>query len=251
MKTLYIAWRDPDSRRWFPVGRLSFHDGKYHFVYTQGARASSQFSPFQGMRDFDLVYQSGQLFPFFANRILSKSRPEYPSLLRWLKMEAGDSDPLTILALTGGVRQTDSFETFACPVRTAQGDYQISFFSHGLSHMAQDAVDRVNGLKPGDNLYLLLDDQNVKDPLAIALRTDDPPIIVGYCPRYLNEDFRFLISANSADAVSVTVEQVNSDAPLQFKLLCKFASPWPPEFKPCTNWYYQTLTGEPAADCEV
>jgi len=24
MKTLYLAWQDPEDRRWLPVGRLSF-----------------------------------------------------------------------------------------------------------------------------------------------------------------------------------------------------------------------------------
>jgi hypothetical protein len=38
MKTLYLAWQDPEDRRWFPVGRLSFDGYVYRFVYTNGAK---------------------------------------------------------------------------------------------------------------------------------------------------------------------------------------------------------------------
>ena len=35
MKTLYLAWQDPEDRRWLPVGRLSFDGHVYRFVYTK------------------------------------------------------------------------------------------------------------------------------------------------------------------------------------------------------------------------
>ena len=37
MKTLYLAWQDPEDRRWLPVGRLNFDGHVYRFVYTKGA----------------------------------------------------------------------------------------------------------------------------------------------------------------------------------------------------------------------
>ena len=37
MKILYLAWQDPQSRQWFPVGKLSVEGGIYRFVYTKGA----------------------------------------------------------------------------------------------------------------------------------------------------------------------------------------------------------------------
>jgi hypothetical protein len=34
MTTLYVAWRDPETRSWYPVGQLSFEGEAYRFVYT-------------------------------------------------------------------------------------------------------------------------------------------------------------------------------------------------------------------------
>ncbi len=46
MQTLYLAWQDPEDRRWLPVGRLSFDGHIYRFVYTKGVEQSPRFVPF-------------------------------------------------------------------------------------------------------------------------------------------------------------------------------------------------------------
>ena len=34
---LFLAWQNPSTRPWFPIGKLT-HDGRfYHFIYLQGA----------------------------------------------------------------------------------------------------------------------------------------------------------------------------------------------------------------------
>ena len=81
MKALFIAWQDSKTRSWSPVGRLTRESGLYHFVYTRGAEKVSNFRPFGRMQDLHKVYQSKELFPIFANRILAKSRPEYQDYL--------------------------------------------------------------------------------------------------------------------------------------------------------------------------
>jgi len=101
MKVLYLAWRDPKGRTWFPVGRLSFDGKVYRFVYTRGAKQSPNFLPFARMEDLTTIYESDELFPLFANRLLSKKRPEYQEFLQWLNTRPGEDDPLTSLALEG------------------------------------------------------------------------------------------------------------------------------------------------------
>ena len=59
------------------IGRLEFANGTYRFVYTRGAKTAKGFTPFSGMENLDDIYKSAELFPIFANRLLSKSRPEY------------------------------------------------------------------------------------------------------------------------------------------------------------------------------
>ncbi len=71
----------PDSMGWRPVvGELQHDDDLYRFWYTSGARKPG-FRPFAQMEQLDQVYESETLFPLFANRLLSESRPEYEAYL--------------------------------------------------------------------------------------------------------------------------------------------------------------------------
>lgn len=243
MKTLFVAWQDPCMRRWYPVGCLSFDGTTYRFVYTKGAQEAENFSPFMRMKKLDLQYESKELFPIFSNRLLSKARPEYKALLTWVNVAEAKADPITMLAITGGSRNTDYLEVFPCPAPNAEGLYDVEFFCHGLSHLSESVIQRVNTLKPKDRLFLMFDVQNSVDQLAIALRTDDPAMIVGYCPRYLNTDFHRLIEHNSG-RIEVSVRQVNQDAPLQMRLLCHLAASWPEGFQPCSTELYQPLVAD-------
>jgi hypothetical protein len=246
MTDLYVAWRDPENRSWFPVGRLSFNGKAYRFVYTKGARKSPHFIPFGRMEDLDAVYESLELFPLFANRLLSKKRPEYHDFLQWLDVPAGQDDPLTLLARTGGIRETDTLAVFPCPERQSDNTYSVQFFSHGLRHLSAGSAERVHNLRPGEQLYLMLDFQNSHDPWAVALRTDDPLALVGFCPRYFAQDFRLLLDRSGPKAVRVIVERVNHDAPVQLRLLCRFTAPWPEGFRPCAEEAYEPLAQQEA-----
>lgn len=68
MKTLYLAWRQPDHR-WWPVGRLSHDASEYVFTYTKGAVSAAEggFRPLLSFPDLDDVYVSKKLFPLFGN----------------------------------------------------------------------------------------------------------------------------------------------------------------------------------------
>ena len=240
MKALFLAWQDPESRGWYPVGKLTFQDGAYRFVYTKGAKASSNFIPFGLMRDLEKEYFSKELFPLFSNRLLSKKRPEYNDFLRWADLENGDVDPLVVLARTEGIRGTDSLTVFACPEPDAQGVYKFEFFSHGLGYLPDESVKRINTLTIGERLFVMLDPQNPHDRFAIALRTNDPKTIVGYCPRYVSHDFLEVLG-NNLDSVRVSVARVNAEAPIQLRLLCRLTAEWPMNFRPCSSGHYEEL----------
>jgi len=95
---LFVAWQDPETRRWWPVGRLSCKNGDCHFVYTRGVEASERFVPFGRMTNFHDVYVAKVLFPLFANWLLPKSRPEYGDFLRWLGLDEGSDDALELVS---------------------------------------------------------------------------------------------------------------------------------------------------------
>lgn len=241
MKTVYLAWQDPKDRGWFPVGRLSFDGNVYQFVYTKGALKSPNFIPFGRMLNLRDVYVSKELFPLFANRLLAKTRPEYKAFLGWLNLQNSEDDPLALLGRSGGVRVTDSLAVFPCPEKSGEGIYDIHFFCHGLRYLPDHAAQVVEKIQPGARLFLMPDPQNPHDAYALALRTDDPVTIVGYCPRYLTKDFLFLLRSGPPDTPKVLVERVNSDAPIQLRLLCNLRAPWPEGFEPCSDEDYEVL----------
>lgn len=243
-KCLYVTWQDPASRRWFPVGRLCFNRNAYEFRYTRGAKKASVlggFVPFGRMESLESVYTSKSLFPLFANRLMDKSRPEYSSFMRWLNLQEKQMDPLTVLSLTEGLRGTDNLELFPCPEPTIFNQYEVSFFSRSLGHLPEHAVNCVNRLNPGDRLFVMHDLQNKYHDLALAIRTGDPVAIIGYCPRYLCNDFHSLLRATNPLSCEVVVVRVNLDAPLQLRLLCNFKAPWPKGFVSCSEDEYKIL----------
>ncbi len=240
MKAVFIACQNPESRRWVPVGRLTAKGTVFQFVYTQGAMVSPSFRAFGAMSDLHSLYESPTLFPLFSNRLLSKNRPEYHDYLRWLDVKPEISDPLDELAKTGGIRATDSLIVFPCPEPQEDGRYSISFFGHGIRHLPHESQQWVERLEPGRRLYLMLDNQNEQDALAIAMRTE-PVMVVGYVPRYFAEDFRKIMDSKIADTIDVQVDKVNHDAPIQMRLLCTLKSVWPAGFAPCSGDLYTPL----------
>jgi len=240
-KTLFVAWQDPKSRQWAPVGQLSRSDNLYHFVYTQGVAEMGNFIPFCRMTDIKKEYISEELFPLFANRILAKSRPEYKDYLKWLGMSESTYDSLDELARTGGVRSTDLLELFPCPQPSNESTYNVYFFGHGLRYLYDENQKRALSLKQGDELYIMSDIQNEFDEKALLLRTGDPVMLVGYAPKYYSAEFSQLIKKVGASEIKVVVARINVDAPLQFRMLCKITSPWPADFEPCNKNLFKPL----------
>ena len=156
---LFIAWRAGGAAqgRWGPVGRLRRVAHGYRFVYTRGARALEGFCPFPDMPRLDAVYESEDLFPLFANRLLARSRPEYEAYLTWSGFDPQDPpDPIALLGVTEGMRQTDSLELFPLPQPDADGCYSTRFFLHGLRWMPEVAQARATRLESGEPLGLTL-----------------------------------------------------------------------------------------------
>lgn len=234
MSTLFVAWQQPDSREWIPVAKLEHNGSTYAFSYTQGIFRAKDFRQFSGMQNVEAVYESPRLFPLFANRLISKSRPEFKDYLRWLGLSDMDEKPMAILALTGGIRGTDSIELFQPPEVSEQGQYHLEFFARSLSHLPQAAIDRIRLLEKGERIYLMTDPQNNFDAQAVAMRTGTPSWFLGYCPKYYAQDLGSLLS-NPECGLQVTVKCVNLDAPSNMRLLCSVTAKVPCEFSPLSK----------------
>lgn len=245
LKTLFLAWQDPDSRAWYPVGKLDHVDGVYYFRYLQGAieaQKAANFQPLWAFPDVHHCYSSTELFPLFANRLLRPSRPDYKDFVQWLNIPGEQDDPIALLARSGGKRKTDSFEVFPCPERD-NGLYHIHFFTHGLRYMPSESQSRIQALEVDEELQVMHDMQNPVDPRALILRTKDL-YIVGYCPRYLVQDF-FELVCHFPAKVKILVERINPPpTPLQFRLLCNLTTDWTEDFHPFSSPNYQVLVSK-------
>lgn len=251
MKSLFVAWRPPmpDQTGWRPVGRLEHDGGLYRFSYTHGALKPG-FRPFAQMEQLDQIYESVDLFPLFANRLLPKSRPEYEAYLRWSGFDIGTPpDPILVLGVTEGIRQTDAVEVFPCPVPDVEGCYLNKFFLHGIHWLSPSAIERIGRLQDGERLRLMLDLQNEVDPNAVALRTEVDLMQIGYVPRYLAKDVWHLVQTCEVDFIELFVDRVNRDAPLQNRVLCRMHACWPEDFQPCSGPDFEPIPAGVQSSC--
>ena len=98
-----------------PAGKLWHSGGVFHFVYTPRPVDASIRSSMLGLVFPELVelveYKSPRLFPVFSQRVPLPSRPDFRSIMdSWGVCECEYSDPLAILAKSGGKLLTDHIE---------------------------------------------------------------------------------------------------------------------------------------------
>jgi len=245
-RTLFLAWQDPDERDWYTVGRLDQKDGTYIFQYTKGAKQAQEhgFDPIVSFPDFQRTYESDEIFPLFANQVLSRNRPEFDNFVEWLSIPKDEADPIAILARTGD-QVTDTLEIFPYPQKRDEHTYTLHFFVRGLRHQSTCAIDRAKKLKSGDPLLLTPDVQNEHDPNACLLRTaeqeEQDMHLMGYLPRYLAREFARLPKEEMRNS-TVKVVRVNpSPAPVHFRILCRLTMNWTSEGMPFDESVYQPL----------
>jgi len=248
--SLYVASRSGgrENGNWGPVARLDRVDDGWRFLYLEGAKTLLEFRPFYEFPDVNQIYESDSLFPLFANRLLSKSRPEYEAWLTWGGFNPNDPpDPIALLGVTEGRRMTDAVEVFPCPHPDGNGCYLTRFFVHGVRWMPEPAQQSVLKLSTGSELALLPDRFNASDRNAVALRPLDDSVgryLIGYIPRYLAVDVCQLYDQCDVEFIDVTVKSVNRDAPWQQRLLCQMNACWPDGFRPCATKAFQPIVTE-------
>jgi hypothetical protein len=244
MSTLFVAWQSPEpSRSWFPIGRLDAENpSSFIFRYTQGAldaETHAGFKPLVSFPDFRKRYESNQLFPVFKNRVLDPARKDFKEYLGWLDLDPAHSDPIEILALTGGERQTDSLEVFPRILKRADQTFSCRFFLHGLRHVSDAGRATANALAAETPLQVAVELNNPVGPLAIQLQTTDCHMI-GWAPRYLVQDL--IAGINEHPMVSAKVVRVNEHgAPLARRILIELTGTLPASFEPMSGAQFRLL----------
>ena len=223
MRKLYLAWQSPKTRRWFPIGQLTYDGENYDFVYTHGveqALADNSFKLLHSCPELNRIYTSPKIFPLFSNRLMRSSRPDFVDYIQSLNFSEDEIHPITILSRSGGRKATDDFEVFPYPEAKEDGLYEIHFFVRGLRYMPEASIESVKQLQAEEHLYVMQDFQNPYDSNALLLRNEQRHNL-GFCPRYLTADITQILKQNS-ESVSVEVEKVNpAPNPMQFRILCK------------------------------
>jgi hypothetical protein len=173
----------------------------------------------------------------FKNRVLGSQRRDFSSYLASLALD--QADPIEILAVSGGERQTDSFEVFPKIEKALDGSFVCRFFIHGLSHLPKVAQDKANLLTEGELLGVSVELNNPKYGLAIQL-TSSHYDFLGWTPRYLVRDL--LKAINKEHNISAKVVKVNhGNAPLNRKVLVELCGVLPPDYEPMTEELFQPL----------
>jgi hypothetical protein len=257
IKSLFLAWQAPSdsarSRAWFPVGRLDAEvdNSVYKFRYTRGAITAERdvgFKPLFAFPDFKKVYESNELFPLFKNRVLSSKRTDFHEYIRWLDLDQGQADPISILEVSGGGRATDNLEVFPKVSPDADGQFHVRFFLHGLRHLGSSAIERASRLEVGENLRIMVELNNPATRLAVPLLTEDYQM-AGWAPRYLVEDL--IMCVPRAPEIFARVARINSDiAPLNQRYLIDYYGRTPagaqlmstPDFLPIVGDDQSTFT---------
>jgi hypothetical protein len=243
--TLFVGWQDRTTRRWYVVARLvrsKLADGTYEYIfdYVRGTQAaeSKGFQPFVAFPNLGESVRSRTLLPFFGNRVMPSSRPDYSTYLNQLGLEAPVED-LALLARSGGRRTTEraEIEVFAPPVRREDGIYETHFFIRGFRYF-HTSEDDIAQLSQNEHLLCMLDAQNPHNPEAVVLRTEQQ-LVLGYVPDYLCHDVSTLLMRGSL--VQASLAKINeSSVPSQHRILCRMELTPPtgypflsgPEFEP-------------------
>ena len=247
-KELIVTWKKESSGKYFPIGILkSLQKGArkvYYFSYTKGViQAKNEgFSPLFGeTKDGELkrIYISEDgIFPVFANRLMTKSRPEYPQYKQWLDIKNEDN-PLEELAKNNGIRATDNLQVFAIPEKK-NGKYIVDFFIHKFDLIAPEFWIRIKDFKIDDRLYLTQDIQNPYDKNALLIRTEEPLCFFGYVPRFYTKDFLYLLNQKDSQA-TLRILRINIDAPLLYRVFCRFESSWSEDFEPFASEEFESF----------
>lgn len=245
IKILYVAWQDRISTRaWYPIGRLDADHStqQFSFAYTRGALAARNSTDFQALPSFPNLshrYEAGELFSFFQNRLLGQSRQDFSGFLNWLGMSENRFDPIEVLALTGGERQTDNLEIFPKIHKDATGHFKCRFFLHGQRYAHDVARARSETFQEGEQLRVCLEFNNPATGHAVQLQTEDY-VMVGWAPRYLVDDLTE--AATAASELRASIVRINAGrVPANMRILVELVGQLPKGYEPMASEEFRLI----------
>ena len=235
---LLVTRRFPDNGLYRPIGFLSSDAGRYTFAYLRKSVEADWFAPLPGLSDSGRKYRSDQLFPIFAERVISARRPDRTEALKALGL-AEDAAPFEVLNRSGGQRVGDTIELVPMPWVASDGSFSQLFLVHGVRHRSAEAQARIGQLHPRDRLLLRPDRSNAVNALAVQV-ADSDGLTLGFVPDPLAEFMQDVLA--NRRGYNLSVEQANGvDAGYHFRLLVRLEGYAPPGEQPYTGPDWQTV----------
>jgi hypothetical protein len=233
-RRLILNWRHEPSNASIPVAELLAGPSdvpRYEFGYVQGVRRARLlgFQPFLAFPELHRRYAGTQLFPFFRNRVLSRTRPDYASYVETLGLSVKTADVVDLLGRSEGRRRTDGVEMALVPERDLRtGEYVTRFLLRGVRHLAAaEAV--ISRLGSGNELESVSVPKGSHKHRTRSLYFKGEAI--GRVADYLLADLDALEAADAAP--QFIVERVNPPPhPAHHRVLVRIEAPWPTGFKP-------------------
>lgn len=228
-KSLFLAWqyKSGEGRPWFPLGRLDIEPPLYRFRYTGGAMRAQQelnYPLILGFPQLHRDYRSSALFYLFQNRVMKPNRPDFADHVQRLDLSES-ADPFEMLSVSGGYRVTDDYEVFPKLVKAEDGSFVCRFFLHGWRHTSLPAQERLNALKPGEELYVTLELTNPVTGLAVQLQTTDYHMI-GWTPRYIVSEMARAMTESPGEYTAHVVKVNPPPSPMTQRVLIEMRGRW-------------------------
>jgi len=177
--------------------------------------------------DIMAEYQASELFPLFANRVMSSRRSDYNEFVQLLGLEHSES-PLfafQILDRTGGRTAADRYRMFLEPEIAANQPFEIRFFVAGQSRdKHSQSGTKWASMKVGEELTLRTEPDNKFSKTAVQICLGD--FSLGYVPDYYAAEVVHRLLALGRQLVCRLV-QVNPHGAPQDRILVSVKGVWP------------------------
>ena len=153
-----VLWQHPETRTFHQIGLLSRSAHGYSFAYGPAVESIPGFAPLANFPNTARTYDSVDLFPVFANRVMTTRRDGYAQYVAALGL-GPTPEPFEVLARTLGTRATDRIQVLPLPDPTPDGHIHLVFLVHGIRHVDPDGLQMAQ-LREGDTLHLAPEDDN-------------------------------------------------------------------------------------------
>ncbi len=232
VRSLFVAWQEPESRRIFPVARLSRRrSGEYELRYIAAAWAAREhgFLGLPGFEELEAIHVTAGLPELFVQRSAQR-RGTGPLETSAAGQEQLDAAPITLFVRRQPGAAPERLEAFAPPLRAADGRRWGVLEVRGVGR-SPGSEQLALSLVPGERLLLQPEPDNPYS--ASALRIVRPAGShgageqLGYAPDYLASELGAV--GGRAEQIELTLGHVQrvtfAPAPVVYRVLVRYACP--------------------------